>query len=283
MTSLTMRVSAIPECQIASTMPCCSLDSLVPCRTSHIPTTPFIGVRISWLIVASIDCFVFAMARASSRSLSRFEMMRLVSDISRASSRYENIDSSCPTGITRRSTSSTVPSLTVSGRPGSSCCVPFPPSRSSGTPGNSSCTAIPSSSSLGYSDRRTASEFTRRTRNSRSTRKIASGSRSAMSVMSDSAASVSRTRRSSSSVRCSTRFSRFCVSSSLTRATAICAEKKLNNSTTVSASSMGRLYSATMIPSLLFKSFMPIPTYPSTPISSSSASSGYEDATCCLT
>ena len=75
-TSLTTRSSASAEPEAVSTSVCCSTSSRVRLSRLIRPTTPFIGVRISWLMVAmkSPLAAVAALARAVASSRARIAL-----------------------------------------------------------------------------------------------------------------------------------------------------------------------------------------------------------------
>ena len=60
--------SASPEAEIASAYSRCASSSSVSSRSSLIPITPFIGVRISWLTLATNIDFIREASSASSRA-----------------------------------------------------------------------------------------------------------------------------------------------------------------------------------------------------------------------
>ena len=66
--SLMMVSSASPELRMVSTDSRCSADSGVSSSRLVMPITPFIGVRISWLMDARKALFVWAADNAASRA-----------------------------------------------------------------------------------------------------------------------------------------------------------------------------------------------------------------------
>ena len=63
-----IRSSASPLVRMTSVKPRCSSVSSVSSSRPPIPITAFIGVRISWLIVARNELFALVAASASARA-----------------------------------------------------------------------------------------------------------------------------------------------------------------------------------------------------------------------
>ena len=80
--SLMMVSKASPEDRIVSTNPDCSASSGVSASRLVIPITPFMGVRISWLMLARNSLFAFVAASAAS-----------FASISAASARFSSVTS----------------------------------------------------------------------------------------------------------------------------------------------------------------------------------------------